>query len=188
MDVLDVACAAGVRAVQLREKDLSPRELYELASEVKSVLDRHDASLFINDRVDIARAIVAAGVHLTANSVTPSVARRCLLPNQSIGVSTHSTEDATLAERDGADFLCFGPVYATPSKLSFGDPQGLDKLRSVAQAVSIPVIAIGGVTPERVGECLAAGAHGVAVISAILASDNVPAKVESFIRTTTDVT
>jgi len=179
-DVLDEACAAGARMVQLREKDLPPRELCLLAEAAKTVADRHGASLFVNDRIDIAMAVDAAGVHLSRKSVPPSIARRCLNEAQLIGVSTHSVEEAMLAEQDGANFICFGPVYDTPSKRPYGSPQGLRKLREVCNCVSVPVYAIGGISHSQVDECIGAGAYGVAVISAVIGAADVTDAVSSF--------
>jgi len=170
VEVLEEACAAGVRMIQLREKNLPARDLYQLAVRVKSIADRYESMLFINDRVDVARSIGAAGVHLPASGLPIAAARDCLSENQLVGVSTHSLEEAILAERDGADFICFGPVFETPSKRRFGAPQGLEKLRAVCCHVSLPVFAIGGISVERVAECMEAGAFGVAVISAIMAA------------------
>lgn len=185
-EALEEACRAGVRAVQLREKDLTPREVHELSLAIKSVLDRYSTSLLINDRSDVARAVRATGVHLTSTSLSPAAARTCLLADQILGVSIHSVAEGVKAEQEGADFLCFGPVYDTPSKHSFGPPQGLENLRKVAEAVSLPVFAIGGVTPERAGECIESGAYGVAVISAILAAENIGHAVEALLRVLPD--
>ncbi|MBI3921037.1 MAG: thiamine phosphate synthase [Armatimonadetes bacterium] len=183
---LEEACAAGIRAVQLREKDLTPREVHELSLAIKPVLDRYGTSLLINDRSDLARTVRAAGVHLTSTSLSPAAARPCLLPDQIIGVSTHSVAEGVRAEQEGADFLCFGPVYDTPSKHAFGPPQGLENLRKLAEAVSLPVYAIGGVTPERTGECIESGAYGVAVIAAILGAKDIGGAVEDLLKVLPD--
>lgn len=183
---LEEACAAGLRAVQLREKDLTPREVHELSLAIKPMLDRYGTSLLINDRSDIARAVRATGVHLTSTSLSPAAARTCLLSDQILGVSTHSVAEGLQSEQEGADFLCFGPVFDTPSKHPFGPPQGLENLRELAEAVSLPVFAIGGVTPERAVECIESGAYGVAVISAILAAENIGHAVEAFLRVLPD--
>lgn len=176
---LQAAAQAGVRAVQLREKDLNPREQYALAEEVRSVLDPLGAHLLLNDRADVACAAGAAGVHLATTSLTPQAVRRCH-PSMLIGVSTHTLVEATFAEASGADFITFGPVLFTPSKAAYGEPRGLEALRAVCAAVSIPVFALGGITPERVSDCLHAGAHGVAAISALLDVPSIPDAVAAF--------
>ncbi len=165
---LQAAAHAGVRAVQIREKDLSPRELYALCEEARDALRPLGVKVLVNDRADIACAAGLDGVHLTTTSLSATAARRCLGDGALIGVSTHTLAEARFAEASGADFLTFGPVYHTASKVPYGPPVGLDALREVCAAVSLPVFALGGVTPERVPECLTAGAHGVAAISALL--------------------
>ncbi len=177
---LQAAAQAGVRAVQLREKELAPRQMYNLAEEVRGVLDPLGARLLLNDRADIAAAVGAAGVHLPGAGLTPATARRALPPGALVAASTHTLVEARFAEASGADFLTFGPVFFTPSKAAYGDPPGLDALAAVCAAVRIPVFALGGVTPDRVAACRDAGAHGVAVIRAILAAPSIPDAVAAF--------
>ncbi len=160
------ALRGGVRALQLREKDLPSHELLALARRVKPLLRRYHAKLFINDRADIAVMAGADGVHLTETSVTAAAVKNNF-PDLIVGVSTHSIDGARRAEMHGADFITFSPIYETPSKASYGAPQGLDLLRQTAAAVRLPVLALGGITPRRVRECLEHGAFGVAVISGI---------------------
>ncbi|MFM8551243.1 MAG: thiamine phosphate synthase [Nitrospiraceae bacterium] len=171
--LLREALESGLRAVQLREKDLSTRDLLELAREVRTLTREHGARLLVNDRLDIALAVEADGVHLRADSLPVTVARRLLGPESLIGRSVHSVEDAALAESEGADFVLLGPVYATPSKLAYGAPLGLGPLKEAAQRIRVPVFAIGGITAARLGEMRLAGAQGVAVISAILSAESV---------------
>ena len=166
LDAVEEALQGGVRALQIREKDLSPKDLLALALEVKPLTVRYNAKLFINDRADIAVMAGADGVHLTETSVQVSEIKNNF-PDLIIGVSTHSMEGARLAESQGADFITFSPIYETPSKASYGPPQGLDPLRQVSQAVRLPVLALGGITLHRVSECLQQGAFGVAMISDI---------------------
>lgn len=165
--VLERALEGGVRAVQLREKDLGGRDLLELGREVKRLCDRYGAELFINDRVDVALAADAAGVHLAANSMPVAVARELLGADRKIGVSTHSVEEARSAAEAGADFVLFGPIYPTGSKLAFGDPQGPAALKNVADAASVPVFAIGGIKQHHLPEIKAHGTSRIALISAI---------------------
>jgi thiamine-phosphate pyrophosphorylase len=177
--VVAEACAAGVRAVQLREKDLSARELHELAVTMREVTRRSEARLFMNDRADIALGVGADGVHCPENGLPVRVARR-LCPEGLVGASSHSLERAAEAGAAGADFVLFGPVFPTPSKAKFGEPQGLDALSVVARDAGVPIFAIGGVTPENAHLCLERGAAGVGVISAILSARDVPVTVEAF--------
>ena len=172
LDAVEEALQGGVRALQIREKDLSPKDLLALALEVKPLTVRYNAKLFINDRADIAVMAGADGVHLTETSVQVSEIKNNF-PDLIIGVSTHSMEGARLAESQGADFITFSPIYETPSKASYGPPQGLDPLRQVSQAVRLPVLALGGITLHRVSECLEQGAFGVAVISDIWDSTHI---------------
>ena len=158
--------------MQLREKDLSGAALFELAGRLRDITRRYGARLLINDRIDIALACEADGVHLPADSFAPADARRLLGNNCLIGVSTHSVEQARAAAAGGADFIVFGPVFDTPSKRAFGKPIGLAAVAQVAQAVTQPVFAIGGVTTERVASILQRGARGVAVVAAILEADD----------------
>jgi thiamine-phosphate pyrophosphorylase len=170
--VLESALEGGVRAVQLREKDLGGRELFLLAERARSLCSRYRASLLINDRIDVALAVDADGVHLGQASL-PAVAARALLgAKKLVGVSTHSLEEAQAAEKGRADFIVFGPVYFTPSKAVYGPPQGLLPLRQVVEKISLPVYAIGGIKKENLTAVKAAGVRGIAVISAIIAAGN----------------
>lgn len=169
-EVLIAAARGGIGAVQLREKDLSARELYTLGARLQEVLAPYRVPLLINDRVDVALALDAAGVHLAGHSLPTAQVRRLLGPRKLLGVSTHSIAEARRAAADGADFVVFGPVYATPSKLAYGPPQGLLHLTEVVQQVSIPVLAIGGIEVTNLPEIMQAGAYGVAMIRAVLAA------------------
>ena len=167
--VVGACVAAGLPAVQLREKDLGALELAALARRVRAVTAGR-AWLIVNDRVDIALAAGADGVQRTSTSLPILDIRAIAGSRLRIGASTHSREDALDAEAAGADWLVFGPVYDTASKRRYGAPQGVKTLEAVTRAVRLPVVAIGGITPSRVAEVREAGAHGVAVISAILAA------------------
>ena len=177
---LEAAAHAGVKVMQLREKDLTPRELYALATEARGAIAPYGSRLLINDRADIACAAKLAGVHLTTTSLSPASARCCLPEDALVGVSTHSLVEARFAQEFGADFITFGPVYHTASKAAFGEPKGLDALREICDAVSIPVFALGGVTPDRARACLDAGAHGVAGIGALLDVPSIEDAVAAF--------
>ena len=171
VDVVDECLDAGLRAVQLREKDLEVRELYQLASRLRESTRRHGARLVVNDRADVAVAIDADGVQRTHASLPVEALRRIAPAGFLLGASVHSLDEARAAESDGADFVVFGPVYDTASKRQYGAPQGIERLAQVTAAVKAPVIAVGGISAARVSEVLGAGASGVAVISGILGAE-----------------
>jgi len=171
------ALRGGVRAIQLREKDLGTRELLSLAYKMRRLTAKYRARLFINDRLDIALAVGADGVHLTQRSVPVDAVRSAIgVSPLLIGVSTHSLNEAIKAERGGADFITLGPVYRTPSKLRYGPPIGLETLKEVCERVRIPVFAIGGIKARRIGQVMKAGAYGVAMISEIFGADDIKGK------------
>jgi thiamine-phosphate pyrophosphorylase len=167
------ALAGGVRAVQLREKDLDTRDLLKLAYKMKELTHYYEAKLFINDRFDIALAVSADGVHLTRNSIPVEAVRKTVGIKLLIGVSTHSLKEAGEAERGGADFVTFGPVYRTPSKVKYGAPVGLDELSRVCSKIKVPVFALGRVKMNRVNKVRESGAYGVSMISEILKAENI---------------
>jgi thiamine-phosphate pyrophosphorylase len=169
-DVVEECLAAGLRAVQLREKDLEARDLLALADTLREATQRHGARLIVNDRADVALAAGADGVQRTHASLPVSALREITPPGFLVGASVHSEAEARDAAAQGADFIVFGPVYDTASKRRYGPPQGLAALGAVTRAVDRPVLAVGGLTPARVPEVLAAGAAGVAVIGAIYAA------------------
>jgi thiamine-phosphate pyrophosphorylase len=169
-EVVRRALEGGVRAVQLREKDLSSAALYRIAAELRSITSDFDARFIINDRLDIALAVGADGVHIGVNSLPVSAVRRLLGQDKIIGYSAHGIDEALRAQADGADFVTFGPLYPTPSKAAYGEPCGVKKLAEAASALDIPVIALGGISPVNISEALSADVQGVAVISAIMAS------------------
>jgi len=181
LSAVEHALAGGVRAVQLREKDLGSRELLELARKMRKLTSSYGAKLLINDRVDIALAVDADGVHLGRDSIPLQTARRLIGPYRLIGCSTHNAKQLVEAEADGADFAVFGPVYFTPSKAAFGPPLGVDALRSACASTRIPVFALGGVGAENINEVIAAGAGGVALISAVLSAKD-PQQAASYIN------
>ena len=168
-DRIQAGAAAGADWVQIREKDLPARELLALARSAVSTLAAATTQVIVNDRLDVAVAARAAGVHLGRESLAPNdVIRWCRAGNAPaefmVGVSCHDLAEARAAENAGAGYVVFGPVFDTPSKRPFGPPLGTQRLRDVCRAVRIPVIAIGGVTFENARECLRAGAAGIAAI------------------------
>jgi thiamine-phosphate pyrophosphorylase len=167
LDVIGAALEGGARAVQLREKDLLGAELLRLATSLRALTRHHEAALLINDRVDVALAVDADGVQLGHDAMPVSAARRLLGTGRRIGVSVHTLAEATAAAAQGADFLVFGPVYATPSKAAFGPPRGVEELSAVVASTPLPVLGIGGIAVDRVATIRHSGAVGIAVISAV---------------------
>jgi thiamine-phosphate pyrophosphorylase len=156
---------AGVSLVQLREKQMRPRVLYQLARRAVELTRGTETRLLINDRVDIALAAGVDGVHLTTRSLDPLVVRNISPRGFLIGVSTHSLAEARVASASDADFAVFGPVFDTPSKQAYGAPLGLEALREAAQTVApFPLLALGGVTRATIPQVIGAGARGVAAI------------------------
>jgi thiamine-phosphate pyrophosphorylase len=176
---VEATAAAGVDWIQIREKHLSGCELTELVQEALRVVAPAPRVL-VNDRLDIAYAVRAGGVHLTQQSISVADTRKFVrergLPSSFlVGASTHSLDSARAAADSGADYIVFGPVFATPSKAGYGAPQGVERLAAVCRSVSIPVLAIGGITPENAGACAAAGAGGIAAIRIFQDATDLPA-------------
>ena len=153
--------------VQIRERDLGSRELLRFVEAVHRLAHSFRVPCLINDRVDLVLATQAAGVHLRSDSMPTKEARKCLGAGYLIGKSVHSAEEALQSEKEGADFVVLGPVYETPSKRQYGPPLGVPVIREASRHCTIPVYAIGGMTPSRVENVMASGAAGVAVVSSI---------------------
>ncbi|HYL67919.1 MAG TPA: thiamine phosphate synthase [Candidatus Limnocylindria bacterium] len=171
LEKIRAAAQAGVDWIQIREKDLPARELLALVREAVAIVQSGGgkAVVIVNDRLDVALAAGAAGVHLGGESAPArEVVRWCRAGNAPagfrIGVSCHSIEETCEAGSAGADYAFFGPIYDTPSKKSYGAPQGIGRLKEVCTAMLIPVIAIGGVNEQNAAECIRAGAAGIAAI------------------------
>ena len=180
--VVDECLAAGLPAVQVREKDLAVVDLAALCRRLRAPTRERGALLIVNDRVDVALATRADAVQRTGTSLPLEDIRVIAGARLRVGASVHSLEDAIEAEAKGADWLVFGPLFDTPSKRAYGPPQGLDALAKVTGRVRVPVIAIGGITPIRVREVRSAGAHGVAAIAAILAAPSPGDAVRRFLE------
>ncbi|NGZ08080.1 MAG: thiamine phosphate synthase [Nitrospira sp. LK70] len=180
--VLHEAIKAGLPAIQIRERDLCTRDRLSLAQEIQMLSTAGFVSLIVNDRVDLMMALNLDGVHLRSDSLPPLSVRQLIGPRRLMGVSTHSVEDVQRANQGGADYVVFGPIFETPSKRSFGPPLGLDLLADVCRRSAAPVLAIGGITCERVRDVRRVGAHGVAVIGALLTRDDIGGAVREFTR------
>ena len=172
LNIVSAAIRGGVTCVQLREKNCSTREFIDEARAIKQLLEKQERSipLIINDRVDVAMAIGADGVHLGQTDMGLTDARRLLGSAMIIGISAESVEDALRAERDGADYLGISPVFATPTKTDTAPPLGLEGVRAIRAAVSLPLVGIGGIHQENAADVLRAGTDGVAVVSAIVSA------------------
>jgi len=157
--------AAGIDWIQIREKDLSARDLFDLIQRAQALPNPAATKLLVNTRVDVALAAGAAGAHLPSGSPPPRHWRAIAPPDFLIGVSCHTLDEARAAEQDGAGYILFGPVFTPRSKPADLPPRGLDRLAEAARAVAIPVLALGGITNENASQCISAGAAGVAAIS-----------------------
>jgi thiamine-phosphate pyrophosphorylase len=150
--------------MQIRERDLTPRDAFYVSQTIAKSAQKTGACVLVNDRADIAEC-AGCGVHLTTRSLTVEVIRGAFSPGLLVGVSTHTSEEAKAAQRGGADFIVFGPVFETASKQGYGEPVGVEALHLVAAGSTIPVIALGGINESNFREALDAGASGVAGIS-----------------------
>lgn len=177
-DLLDV----GVSAVQLREKDLSDAEYIKLAEPLCQLCHAYSAQLFVNSRIKIAMDIGADGLHLPGDSTSVRKVTEETNHHFIIGSSVHTLTEAKQRKAEGADFITYSPIYPTLSKPGYGPIVGLDGLRTVAEGVNIPIFALGGITPERVSECLDAGAYGVAVMSGIMSPESGAQQAKAYLR------
>jgi len=175
--VISEACKAGVKAVQVREKNISAKELLKLSKKIRTITNKTKARLLINDRYDIALLADADGLHTPEKGINPLQLKNNKLI---IGRSVHSLISAVEAEKLGFDYIIFGPVFRTPAKIKYGSPQGIKNLKQVCGTVKIPVFAVGGINPLRSKKCINAGAHGVAVIREIMNSKNIRKTVNEF--------
>jgi thiamine-phosphate pyrophosphorylase len=162
---IKLAMEASVDYIQIREKDLSARELFHLAKEVRALAGGHQTKVVLNDRLDVALAANLNGVHLGQQSIPPDRIRsRFVRQDFIIGVSTHSFEELRQAQNQGADYATFGPVFFTPSKAIYGEPLGLNALKKITRSTRVPVLALGGIDKRNYKECLRNGASGIAAI------------------------
>ncbi len=182
IDVARDAIAGGATVIQLREKDRCTRDILRIAAEIKKLTHRSGTLFIINDRIDIALAIDADGVHLGQEDMPLLYARRILGKGKIIGVSVGGIEEAVRAEREGADYLGVGSIFLTPSKSDAGQPVGLGTLSEIRSSVKTPIVAIGGITLNNIEDVLKAGADGVAVISAVACATDVKRATSELLR------
>ncbi|MGH7964950.1 MAG: thiamine phosphate synthase [Candidatus Binatia bacterium] len=182
VDLAEKICAGGARLLQLRVKEVPAREFLAIARAVRAICQQYGCVLIINDRADIALAVAADGVHLGQEDLPLEAARKVLGPDRLIGISTHDPAQALAAARDGADYIGFGPLFGTRTKATGYSARGLDQLREIRALVSLPIVAIGGITAERAPAALAAGADAVAMISDIVLAQDVSATVAGVLR------
>ena len=168
VNVVSELLDAGVTAIQLREKDLNDTKLIELAQPIAKLCRNYEAKLFINTNTHIALEVGASGIHLPANAESVETVKARTGDNLYVGCSVHSLEAAQKRAAEGADFVTYSPIYPTTSKPGYGPAVGIEGLTEIVKTVKLPVFALGGITPTRVSECLAAGAFGVAVMSGVM--------------------
>ena len=179
------ALRGGTTVIQLREKDCSSREFYELGLRVKKITERYNAPLIINDRVDIALAVGAAGVHVGQGDLPCKVVREIVGPDMIVGVSAATLEEAVRAEQDGADYLGVGAMYATATKTATKTdtrPVSMEELLKIRAAVKIPIVVIGGINKQTLGNFKGTGVDGLAVVSAIVAQPDPEAAARELLR------
>jgi thiamine-phosphate pyrophosphorylase len=168
---VEAAISGGVTMVQLREKHLSSKEFYELAIGIKEITDKYNVPLIINDRLDIALAINASGVHIGQEDLPASIVKKLIGPDKIVGVSAATLAEAAKAEQDGVDYIGVGSFYPTKTKTDTRNVT-IDQLREISEKITIPIVAIGGINHTNAEVLLDNGADGIAVVSAILASNN----------------
>jgi len=171
----------GARVIQLRAKDLSAADVINAAAAIRSLTLKNGVAFIVNDRIDIAILSGADGVHLGQDDIPLKDCRRLLGSSAIVGISTHDLDEAKEAASGGADYISFGPIFTTKTKKDAASPRGLESLKLMAREITLPIVAIGGITEENVEDVLQAGADSVAVISDILTSSDVSAKTASII-------
>jgi thiamine-phosphate pyrophosphorylase len=179
-DIAMRAVDGGASMIQLRDKMTGPRQLLSEAREIARLCRARGVCFIVNDRLDLALAADADGVHLGQDDLPPKAARTILGRDKFLGVSTHSLEQAIWAAEQGADYLGIGPIFATGTKATGYEPRGCDIIRQLRTRIDLPLVAIGGITLSNVGEIVRAGATGVAVISAIVGADDITAATAAF--------
>ncbi len=181
IQIAEKALLGGVKFIQYREKQLSKRESYKIALQLKEITKKFDATLIINDDIDIAMAVDADGIHLGQEDFPVQIARKILGESKIIGLSTHSLKEAQEAQGSGADYIAIGPIFRSTTK-DVREPLGPDIIKEIKKISRLPVIAIGGINENNIEDIMKTGADGAAVISAIIAKEDITGAVKEFIR------
>lgn len=182
VEIAKAAIEGGAKLIQIRDKHISDRKFYEAALTIRKLCSDNDVVFFVNDRVHIAAAAGADGVNVGQTDLPVEAVRTILGPDAIIGQSCESVEMAVRAWKDGADYVGFGPIYTTSTKLDAGPASGIEILKQVCKAVPIPVVAIGGISMANIGEVASAGAHSAAVVSAVVCAKDMKAATNELIR------
>ena len=183
---VETACRSGVTIVQLREKNLTTNQYYQLAKQVKEITDAYQVPLIIDDRLDVCLAVDAAGLHIGDDELPISVARQVLGPEKILGVTAKTVERALEAEESGADYLGTGAIFPTTTKKN-APITLISTLKTICQRVAIPVVAIGGLTSENIDQLIGTGIAGVAVVRDLMQAEDVEAKTQAFLTKLDDI-
>ena len=186
LEKIETACRSGVTIVQLREKNLTTNQYYQLAKKVKEITDAYQVPLIIDDRLDVCLAVDAAGLHIGDDELPVSVARKVLGPEKILGVTAKTVKRALEAEEGGADYLGTGAIFPTTTKEN-APITLISTLRTICQRVAIPVVAIGGLTSENIDQLIGTGIAGVAVVRDLMQAEDIEAKTQSFLTKLDDI-
>ena len=186
LEKIETACRSGVTIVQLREKNLTTNQYYQLAKQVKEITDAYQVPLIIDDRLDVCLAVDAAGLHIGDDELPISVARQVLGPEKILGVTAKTVERALEAEESGADYLGTGAIFPTTTKKN-APITLISTLKTICQRVAIPVVAIGGLTSENIDQLIGTGIAGVAVVRDLMQAEDIEAKTQDFLTRLDDI-
>lgn len=186
LEKIETACRSGVTIVQLREKNLTTNQYYQLAKQVKEITDAYQVPLIIDDRLDVCLAVDAAGLHIGDDELPVSVARQVLDPDKILGVTAKTVKRALEAERGGADYLGTGAIFPTTTKEN-APITLISTLKTICQRVDIPVVAIGGLTSENIEQLIDTGIAGVAVVRDLMQAEDIEAKTQAFLTKLDDI-
>ena len=186
LEKIETACRSGVTIVQLREKNLTTNQYYQLAKQVKEITDAYQVPLIIDDRLDVCLAVDAAGLHIGDDELPVSVARKVLGPEKILGVTAKTVKRALEAEEGGADYLGTGAIFPTTTKEN-APITLISTLKTICQRVAIPVVAIGGLTSENIAQLIDTGIAGVAVVRDLMQAEDVEAKTQAFLTKLDDI-
>ena len=186
LEKVETACRSGVTIIQLREKNLTTNQYYQLAKQVKEITDAYQVPLIIDDRLDVCLAVDAAGLHIGDDELPVSVARKVLGPEKILGVTAKTVKRALEAETSGADYLGTGAIFPTPTKEN-APITLISTLKTICQTVAIPVVAIGGLTSENIDQLIGTGIAGVAVVRDLMQAEDIEAKAHAFLTKLDDI-